>query len=137
MSNLKNKSEIYLESALLLNKSYYYPPVAHCSYYACYQLIKHIWLHKLGKSEVELEALCKIKKREGSHEVLINQIGSYIKNSTNKNKIEDFRVFNSNLVALKRLRVKADYKDIVFDSTDSSNAISLSNSVIPLLKKYQ
>lgn len=137
MSILQNKSEVYLDSAKLLNKNYFYSPVAHCSYYACYQLIKHIWLYKLGKSDEELEALCKEKKREGSHEVLINQIGSYIKNSTNKNKIDDFRVFNNNLVALKKLRVKADYKDINFDSVDSSNAISLSNSVIPLLKKYQ
>ena len=137
MSIPQNKAEINCDSAKILHDKGNYPSVAHCSYYACYQLIKHIWLYKLGKSEVELDALCKEKKREGSHEVLINQIGSYIKNSSNKNKIDDFRVFNNNLVALKKLRVKADYKDVNFDSIDSSNAISLSDSVIPLLKKYQ
>jgi uncharacterized protein (UPF0332 family) len=137
MSDLQNKAEINLDSAKILHGKGNYPSVAHCTYYACYQLVKHIWLHKIGKSEDELNALCKEKKREGSHEVLINQIGSFIKNSTNKNKIDDFRVVNYNLVALKKLRVKADYKDVNFDSVDSSNALSLSNSVIPLLKKYQ
>ena len=137
MSNLQNKAEINIDSAKILHDRGNYPSVAHCSYYACYQLIKHIWLHKLGKSEDELDALCKEKKREGSHEVLINQIGYYIKNSTNKNKIDDFRVLNTNLVSLKKLRVKADYKDIGFDSSESSNALSLSKNVLPLLKKYQ
>ena len=64
MSNLQNKAEINIDSAKILHDRGNYPSVAHCSYYACYQLIKHIWLHKLGKSENELEALCKEKKEK-------------------------------------------------------------------------
>jgi len=137
MSNLQNKSEIYLESAILLNNKNLYPPVAHCAYYACYQTFKYLWLYKIGKSEADLEALCKSKPREGSHEVLINQIVIHIKNSALQNKEDDSRVLNNKIGQLKKLRVLADYKDLNFDSTCSSNAISLSNDIIPILKKYQ
>lgn len=137
MSNLQNKSEIYLESAILLNNKNLYPPVAHCAYYACYQIFKHLRLYKIGKSEAELEALCKSKPREGSYEVLINQIISHIKNYVFQNKEVDSRVINNKIGQLKKLRVQADYKDLSFDSTCSSNAISLSNDIIPILKKYQ
>ena len=103
MSNLSNKSEINIDAAKLLNDKNLYPAVAHCAYYACYQKIKHIWLHKQGKTELELETLGKSKPRMGSHEVLINEIGTFIKNSGSKNNIEDSRVYNNNILQLKRL----------------------------------
>lgn len=137
MSDLQNKSDIYLESAKVLYGKNYYSPVAHCSYYACYQRIKHLWLYKMGKTEADLDALCKAKFREGSHEVLINEIVKFVKNSTIVNNQSDSRVLNSNLGQLKKLRTKADYEDKNFDSASSSSALSLSNDIIPILKKYQ
>ncbi len=137
MSNLQNKSEILLESAKLLDGKNYYPPVAHCSYYACYQLIKHLWLYKMGKSDADLGVLCKSSPREGSHEVLINQIAKHIKASSLPNKENDFRVLNNKIGQLKKLRTKADYEDSNFDSVGSTSALSLSNEIIPILKKYQ
>ena len=136
MSNLSNKSEHNVEAAKMLNDKGLCSAVAHCAYYACYQKIKHIWLHKQGKTELELEILGKSKPRMGSHEVLINEIGSFIKNSGSKNYIVDSRVYNNNILQLKRLRTKADYEDTVFDYSNSSKSISLSNEIIPVLNKY-
>lgn len=137
MSNLQNKSDIFLESAKILIDKSLYPPVAHCSYYACYQRIKHLWLHKMEKTEADLIALCKTKFREGSHEVLINEIVKFIKSSDTANNQVDSRVLNSSLGQLKKLRRSADYEDKNFDYASCSNALSLSNDIIPILKKYQ
>lgn len=136
MSYLSNKSEINADAAKLLNDKDLYPAVAHCAYYACYQKIKHIWLHKQGKTELELEILGRSKPRIGSHEVLINEIGSFIKDRKLRNFTEDYRNYNNNILQLKRLRIKADYEDSIFDSINSSKSISLSDSIISVLNKY-
>ncbi|NLX73474.1 MAG: HEPN domain-containing protein [Bacteroidales bacterium] len=136
-SQLQNKSDINLDSAKLLHDKAYYPSVAHCSYYACYQQIKHIWLHTLNKSETDLDSLCKQNSREGSHEVLINHIVKFIKNSSNPNNTADSRVINNEMLQLKKMRIKSDYKDEIFDSTDSSKSLALTDKIIPVLKKYQ
>ncbi len=136
MSNLSNKAEISIAAAKLLNDKNLYSSVAHCAYYACYQKIKHIWLYKLQKTDQELKNLGRTKPKMGSHEVLINEIGTFIKNSKSKNFLEDFRVYNNNILQLKRLRTKGDYEDTVFDYTDSSKSLDLSNKIIPVLNKY-
>ena len=136
MSNLQNKSGINLTSARLLYDKAFFPPVAHCSYYACYQMFKHLWLYKMNKTQAELDVL-NHQKREGSHEVLINEILKFIKNSEKINRHDDFRALNTDILLLKKLRTKADYDDSDFDSSNSAKAISLSDEIMPLLKKYQ
>jgi hypothetical protein len=136
MSNLSNKSEINVEAAKLLNDKNLYSSVAHCVYYACYQKIKHIWLHKLQKTEQELVNLGNNKPTMGSHEILINEIGTFIKKSNAKNFLDDFRVYNNNILQLKKLRIKADYEDTIFDAKDSSDSLDLSNKIILILNKY-
>jgi len=131
MSHLQNKSEILVEVAKLLHDKTYYPAVAHSAYYSCFQLLKHIWLHKMSKTEQELISKNRNSK-EGSHEVLINEICSFIKASSPS----DCRNINSKITQLKRLRVNADYDDSVFDSKKSANSLLLSKEIIPILKKY-
>ncbi len=131
MSNLKNKSEISLDSAKLLHKNGLYPSVAHCSYYSCYQVIKHIWLHVMSKSESDLASLTRNETR-GSHEVLINQVGLYLKE---KIEISDYRTFNSSILQLKKLRTTADYDDKGFDIEKSQNSISLAESSHKLIRR--
>jgi len=126
MSALQNKSGIMSDAAQLLHDKNLYPAVAHGAYYSCFQLMKHIWLHTMGKTEDELTS------RNDSHAFLINEVGNYIKRSGK----HDGNKFNNKIVQLKRLRVKADYKDMLFDYTDSSNSLSLSNDIIPILKQY-
>ena len=69
---------------------------------------------------------------KGSHDVLINEIGKYIKS----NNFDDFRVFNNNIGQLKKLRNSADYDEIGFSYSDSQNSLALSKLIRPVLKKY-
>jgi hypothetical protein len=137
MSELVNKSEINYYSAALLHDKAHYPSVAHCSYYSCYQLFRHIWFYSMGKTESDLKFIIdnsKDKKAEkkGSHDVLINEIQKFIK----ENNSNDFRVINSNMIQLKKLRSSADYEDKAFLYNDSLNSIHLSDNLRPVLKKY-
>ena len=129
MSHLKNKSEISIDAAELLHKNSLYPSVIHCSYYSCFQLMSHIWFSKLGKTEGELLSL-KRTATEGSHEVMINQIGIHIRNLS-----FNYRDFNNQIGQLKKLRHRADYKDEQIDSTLSNDSINLSKLTLLILKK--
>lgn len=137
MSILQNKAEINLDSAKLLHENGNYSSVAHCSYYSCFQLLRHIWLNSLHKTETDLRFIIASFKdnkaaEKGSHEVLINQIEKYIKT----NNLEDHRVFNRYIGELKRLRHSADYEESSFDYSKSQKSIELSNLIRPVLKKY-
>lgn len=137
MSELVNKSEINYGSAAILHDKANYPSVAHCSYYSCYQLFRHIWFYSMGKTESDLKFIIdnskdKKAERKGSHDVLINEIQKFIK----ENNLDDFRVINSNIMQLKRLRSSADYDDKVFLYNDSLKSIQLSDKLRPVLKKY-
>jgi uncharacterized protein (UPF0332 family) len=72
-SALQNKSDILSDAAKLLYDKNLYPAVAHGAYYSCFQLMKHIWLHTMGKTEDELTS------RKDSHAFLINEVGNCIK----------------------------------------------------------
>lgn len=127
MSYLTNKSDINRAAADLLQKNYYYPSVVHSAYYSCIQLMKHILLFTLKKTEKEIEI--EVRTTNGLHEVLINNIIIYLK-SNNK----DWRTFNTNITQLKRLRITADYLDTEIDSDKGNNSILLSDVVLKHLK---
>ena len=129
MSSLRNKSEINITAAEHLDGESIYPPVAHCAYYSCYQFMKHIWLHSMNKTDNDLGLLTKNTK-EGSHEILINQIIKYL-----STKNQDTRSFRTEIVSLKKLRHKSDYDNVEIGSEISSNAIKLSKSSLVVLKK--
>lgn len=131
MSKLKNKSEILVVAADKLHKECLFPAVAHSSYYSCFLLLKHIWLHKMKKTDKELE----IEMRSSNmklHEFLTNKIITYIDGINNK----DSRAINNNILQLKKIRVKADYKDEEIYFQDSANAIQLSKNILPILTRY-
>ena len=136
MSYLQNKSELFIDAAKLLHDKCWYSAVAHGAYYSCYQLSKHIWLHKMGKTQQELDRISSLSLY-GSHEVLINEIGKHIKNSGKRNCLNQGRDFKTKILQLKTLRIRADYADASFDSTSSQTAIALSDLIIPILKQYQ
>ena len=81
----------------------------------------------MGKTDDDLKVLNN-SSREGSHEVLINQIKSFV-----ESKPHNDRGFY--ILQLKRLRVKADYGDISIDYTKSDKSISLSKSTQQILNK--
>lgn len=129
MGHLKNKSELNLGAAELLHEQSFYPPVVHCAYYSCIQMMKHIWLNKIGKTEEQLKDLCS-DNNQGSHEVIINQLKIYIKSRS----LND-RDFNNDILQLKRLRVKSDYNNESIDYSISAESIQLSKSALAVLKK--
>ncbi len=135
MSHLQNKSDMSAAVAKLAHDNGYFSAVAHGAYYSCYQLLKHIWLHSMGKTEAELKAGIDDSK-QGSHKYLINQTISYIENSGKKDCRDHERDIGNKITQLKRLRTKADYSDSVFDCKESSKSLSLSNSITTILKKY-
>lgn len=129
MRHLKNKSELNLGAAELLHQYSYYSSVVHCAYYSCIQLMKHTWLNSMGKSDNDLRNLNN-SSSQGSHEVLINQIKIFI-----QSKSQNGRVFNRDILQLKRLRVNADYDEILIDSKKSNDSLILSKSSLNILKK--
>jgi len=129
MRHLKNKSELNLGAAELLQQYSYYSSVVHCAYYSCIQLMKHTWLNSMGKSDNDLRNLNN-SSSQGSHEVLINQIKIFI-----QSKSQNGRVFNRDILQLKRLRVNADYDEILIDSKKSNDSLILSKSSLNILKK--
>jgi uncharacterized protein (UPF0332 family) len=129
MRHLQNKSEINISAAEHLDSNSIYPPVPHCAYYSCYQFMKHIWLNSMNKTENDLVLLTR-NSTEGSHEVLINQIVKYL-----RTKNQDVRIFNTEIVSLKKLRHKSDYNNVEIGSEISANAIKLSKSSLVVLKK--
>jgi hypothetical protein len=129
MGLLKNKSELNLGAAELLHQYSYYSSVVHCAYYSCIQLMKHTWLNSMGKSDNDLRNLNN-SSSQGSHEVLINQIKIFI-----QSKSQNGRVFNRDILQLKRLRVNADYDEILIDSKKSNETLILFKSSLNILKK--
>lgn len=83
----------------------------------------------MGKSEQDLKVINN-SSNQGSHEVLINQIKSFV-----QSKSQNDREFYNDILQLKRLRVNADYDDISIDYTKSNQSISLSKSSLSILKK--
>jgi len=129
MSKLKNKSEMNVGAAEFLHTKCYYPSVIHCAYYSYVQLMKHIWLYSMCKTEDDMVMLNR-KSKEGSHEVLINQLRIHL-NSCSLNA----RDFNNTIGQLKKLRVEADYKDIEIDIAKSEKSIALSKMTLNILRK--
>jgi hypothetical protein len=129
MSELLNKSELNFGAAEYLYHRNFYPPVVHCAYYSCLQFMRHIWFHSMKKSEHELSRLIS-EGREGSHEVLINQMRILV---AQRLKME--REFYSQILQLKKLRVASDYGLESIDTKKSKTSIELSRSVTRILKQ--
>lgn len=128
MSYLKNKSEINKLAADFLHKQNLYPSAIHSAYYSCLQLVKHIIFKESPKTEEEVENEIR-NSGDNTHEYLINTLTQSLKNNG-----KDFRVFNSNINQLKKLRVESDYKNVSVDSLKSKGSIDLNEIVVKNLK---
>lgn len=131
-SRHKNKSGLFEAAAGVLMSQYQYLPVPHSAYYSCYQLLKHIWLYKLNKTEEELQAQISLNGAKASHEYLINQIIPFV---TDPHDLRARRDFRNKLTQLKALRTQADYTDISVDRVFAEKAIDLMNDLLRVLRK--
>jgi hypothetical protein len=82
----------------------------------------------MNKTEADL-INSKKNPKDGTHEVMINQIGVYLQSIG-----KDDRPFNTNIVSLKKLRVRADYKNEQIDIVIGSKSIQLCGTIIADLK---
>lgn len=137
MSQLLKKSETSYSAAELLHKQCLFSSVAHCSYYSCFQMYKYIWLYPMDKTDDLLknatnESFRKNLRIKGSHNILLDRVAQHIKT----NNRDDFRVINTSINQLKKLRRTADYDDKDFFDKQSEKSIKLSTSIRKVLKKY-
>ena len=130
MSQLINKSEINFGSAQFLQKQDYYCSTVHCAYYSCVQLMRHILVFKIGKTETEIKEEARITKG-GSHVYMIDTVFTYLVKINNK----DYNTFNTNIVSLKKLRGKSDYEDFMINFDEGRKSIALAESINKILKK--
>lgn len=137
MSQLLKKSETSYSAAELLHKQCLFSSVAHCSYYSCFQMYKYIWLYPMDKTDDLLknatnESFRNNLRIKGSHNILLDRVAQHIKT----NNRGDFRVLNTSIIQLKKLRQTADYDDKDFFDKQSEKSIKLSTSIREVLKKY-
>ena len=137
MSKLLKKSETSYSAAELLHKQCLFSSVAHCSYYSCFQMYKYIWLYPMDKTDDLLknatnESFRNNLRIKGSHNILLDLVAQHIKT----NNRDDFRVINTSINQLKKLRRTADYDDKDFFDKQSEKSIKLSTSIREVLKKY-
>jgi hypothetical protein len=80
----------------------------------------HSLLFKLNYSESDLRP----DENFGGHEKLINMLAEYMKAEK-----MDWSTFNNNIIALKKLRVKSDYKNLEIIETEGNKSIILADRV--------
>ncbi len=128
MSNLKNKSEINIESAQMLQDKCYYPSVIHCAYYSCVQYMKYIAINKLNKTNEQIEQE-RVAEGKGTHQYLINLFTLEFQSETREKKNTFKEIKN-----LKKLREKADYSDFGIGHEEGRDSISMAKTIVALLK---
>jgi uncharacterized protein (UPF0332 family) len=125
-SVLKIKSEELDKAANLLYDRSLYVGVAHSAYYSCFQLMKHIWLYSMNRTEGEI-----LRLKSDTHRFLITEVGKYVKEINP----DDLHIFNT-INRLKTLRIHADYFDEYFTKAQSRKALKTAKKILLILKKY-
>ena len=135
-SNYKNKSELYLDAAdtLISNQRGQYAVVPHSAYYSCFLYMEHVCYVVNGKKEKEIRPIIN-KKQIDLHVGLSNYIKKELGKSTKPNSDRDINDFSKKYTDLKKLRVKADYKNESISWNDSQKAFQLANDILDILKR--
>lgn len=131
MSYLKAKSEFNIDAAKLLIDDDKFAPSVHCSYYGCFQYIKHK-LNKIGITYEQIEEDIRISKtgsggRKSSNKYPIELIVREIRTATDVIKAKEV---NDKIGLLKTYRIDSDYHNVEVYSNDSKTALSLSQEII-------
>ncbi|SRR5260221_4643607 len=132
-----NKSDINLDAAEKLKNppNSHHAPSISCSYYACYLKLSHSLYVVLGYTEgkfnIEYNNFRGRSGGAGSHEFMIHLIYTEIASKDKK----DAGDFKNEILALKRLRTIADYKNEWQQKDSSDLAFNKAQSVIKVLKR--
>lgn len=128
MTHLKSKSEMNLVGANLLISSKIYAPSIHCSYYSSVQLMIHILVLNLNKTELDIDTESR-KARTGFHNWLKSKIIGELKNRNPK----IIRDFNNSFGIIKALRIKADYKNSTINKQKAIHSVEKAKTVNKIL----
>lgn len=134
-SNYKNKSELYLDAAdaLISTQGGQYAVVPHTAYYSCLLYMQHICYVVKGKTENDIRPIVNNKQMD-LHAGITTYIKSELGKSTKRNAYKDEKDFVEKYTVLKKLRVKADYKNESVSLDDSQKAFQLAKEILLILK---
>ena len=135
-SNYKNKSELYLDAADTLVKLQQgqYAVVPHSAYYSCLLYMEHVCYVVNRKTEKGIRPIIN-DKQINLHVGLSSFIEKELGKSTKPNSNKDVNDFSKKYTDLKKLRVKADYKNESISWNDSQKAFQLANDILDILKR--
>lgn len=125
MSNIRDKSDENIEAAQLLINNGKYTSSVHCSYYGCFQMMKHVLATKCN---VEYDVQNSTNGQD-SHLFIRDKILNEINDHTSKRNI---RSYFDNIKADRR---RADYLQDKISDMESLETLDQSKKLIRLLKQ--
>lgn len=128
MNELKDKSEINMNAAEKMFECSYYDSVCHPAYYACLQLISHKLIRK-GVGLDKQGAIASSQYGGNSHKALLGEIKKCLSLSDYK----DEQRYSKNILKLKEMRERADYKLSRISRDESENCIVMAKFVIGII----
>lgn len=123
---MKTKSDENIKAAELLVEGNMYASSVHCSYYACFQLMKYVLHAKLNFDYIQQD---KLTKGKGSHNLLI---GTFKKKYRVTDKKAAFKIA-TDIDLLKKNRQKADYTPTVICDSTKNEVEKLKKDIIQQL----
>lgn len=134
LSKLLEKHKFNFDSAKYLIEESMYAPSVHCSYYSCFQLMKHKVRNLQGCSYEDLDAeIIGIS----SHSFLINKVKFYL-DPKNNAKIKDPALateFKDSIRDLKKFRKESDYDNKEISPDEADKAFNFSRNISLILNK--
>lgn len=133
---LLSKSDLNLDAAEKLKKgpNNHHSPSISRSYYACYLRIVHVISNVIGYNEGRFNSeynSYKIRNPGGKHDFSIHLLYTTIRGNNLKDAID----FKNEILGLKKLRIDADYRNILQEKDLSDSAYLKAEKVIKILKR--
>ena len=99
--------------------------------------MSHIWFVEKQHSITELQTKDNGEYTNKVHVILANKIKELVIENFKKTDVTIGDEFGKKLAKLKKLRVKADYKDEDITKEDSQKAIEISERILSILNKLK
>lgn len=128
--SLFQKAESNKTAAELLKNNGLDCSSVHCSYYSIVQILKHLLLNVYNETEQSISDE-QNNRGWGTHRYLIWFFSEELRTLSYVNA----RTFRSEINQLKELRVNSDYKDLVTSNIESQNAVTLSSSLMTIIRR--
>lgn len=132
MSYLKEKSEFNIESAKELIEKSYYASSVHCSYYGCFQYLKHILKNYRNTTYEIIESDCFNYKLGGTHGYIIDNV--LIEFKKKESNVKEYVTLKRLIKDLKKFRTDSDYFNIQVLSSEAEKSLQFSQTIIQTIK---